>query len=171
MECPHRLRQAQYDAQLRSRGSATRFGARRPRGVIGRSFEIPQVSRAPRHEVIRCRPWRAAHSVFVAEKDQIVYPKGDATKGRILGRTVNGKPEDGTLQVKAPFHLAVDQQDRIWVTNSGSDTVGASRQAIPAKPSRPRSASPPRAIAIDSLGNAWINNTVGHPDTREVGVG
>jgi hypothetical protein len=49
------------------------------------------------------------------EKDQIVYlPKGDATKGRILGRTMNGKPADGTLEVKAPFHLAVDQQDRIW---------------------------------------------------------
>src|SRR5208283_3908083 len=58
------------------------------------------------------------------DKDQIVYlPKGDATKGRILGRTVNGKPVDGTLQVVGPFHLAVDQQDRIWVTNGGSDTV------------------------------------------------
>ena len=35
------------------------------------------------------------------EKDQIVYlPKGDATKGRILGRTMNGKPADGTLEVK-----------------------------------------------------------------------
>jgi len=55
---------------------------------------------------------------------QIVYlPGGDASKGRVLGRTVDGKPVDGTLQVKAPFHLAIDQQDRIWVTNSGSDTV------------------------------------------------
>src|SRR5208337_5584486 len=40
------------------------------------------------------------------DKDQIVcLPKGDATKGRILGRTVNGKPVDGALQVKGPFHL------------------------------------------------------------------
>ncbi len=37
------------------------------------------------------------------DKDQIVYlPKGDAAKGRILGRTVKGKPVDGTLQVKGP---------------------------------------------------------------------
>jgi streptogramin lyase len=36
---------------------------------------------------------------------------------------VNGKPVDGTLQVVGPFHLAVDQQDRIWVTNGGSNTV------------------------------------------------
>jgi hypothetical protein len=30
---------------------------------------------------------------------------------------------DGTLQVNVPFHLAIDQQDGIWVTNSGSNTV------------------------------------------------
>jgi len=102
------------------------------------------------------------------EKDQIAYlPKGDATKGRILGRTVNGQPVDGTLQVKAPFHLAVDQQDRIWVTNSGSDTVTRFPASDPGKAEQFKVGFAPRAIAIDSLGNAWINNTVGHPDTRE----
>ena len=102
------------------------------------------------------------------EKDQIVYlPKGDATKGRILGRTVNGTPVDGTLQVKAPFHLAVDQQDRIWVTNSGSNTVTRFPASDPGKAEQFKVGFAPRAIAIDSLGNAWINNTVGHPDTEE----
>jgi len=102
------------------------------------------------------------------EKSQIVHlPKGDAAKGRILGRTVNGKPVDGTLQVKAPFHLAVDQQDRIWVTNSGSDTVTRFPASDPGKAEQFKVGFAPRAIAIDSLGNAWINNTVGHPDTRE----
>jgi len=102
------------------------------------------------------------------EKSQIVYlPKGDATKGRILGRTVNGKPVDGTLQVKGPFHLAVDQQDRIWVTNSGSDTVTRFPANDPGKAEQFKVGFAPRAIAIDSLGNAWINNTVGHPGTKE----
>jgi len=102
------------------------------------------------------------------EKNQIVHlPKGDATKGRILGRTVNGKPVDGTLQVTAPFHLAVDQQDRIWVTNSGSDTVTRFPASDPGKAQQFKVGFAPRAIAIDSLGNAWINNTVGHPDTPE----
>jgi hypothetical protein len=102
------------------------------------------------------------------EKSQIVYlPKGDASNGRILGRTVNGKPVDGTLQVKAPFHLAVDQQDRIWVTNSGSDTVTRFSANDPGKAEQFKVGFAPRAIAIDSLGNAWINNTVGHPDTPE----
>jgi streptogramin lyase len=102
------------------------------------------------------------------DKDQIVYlPKGDATKGRILGRTVDGKPVDGTLQVKTPFHLAVDQQDRIWVTNSGSNTVTRFPASDPGKAEQIKVGYGPRAVAIDSLGNAWINNTIGHPDTME----
>jgi len=102
------------------------------------------------------------------EKDQIVYlPKGDAAKGRILGRTVNGKPVDGTLQVKAPFHLAVDQQDRIWVTNSGSNTVTRFPAGNPGSAERITVGYAPRAVAIDGLGNAWIANTVGHPSTKE----
>jgi hypothetical protein len=102
------------------------------------------------------------------EKDQIVYlPKGDATKGRILGRTVNGKPIDGTLQVKGPFHLAVDQQDRIWVTNGGSNTVTRFPASDPGKAEQIKVGYGPRAVAIDSHGNAWVANTLGHPGTRE----
>jgi DNA-binding beta-propeller fold protein YncE len=102
------------------------------------------------------------------DEDQIVHmPKGDATKGTILGRTVDGKPVDGTLQVKGPFHLAVDQQDRIWVTNSGSNTVTRFPASDPGKAELIEVGFAPRAVAIDSLGNAWIANTVGHPDTKE----
>src|SRR5271169_3242498 len=103
------------------------------------------------------------------EKSQIVYlPKGDATKGRILGRTVNGKPVDGTLQVKGPFHLAVDQQDRIWVTNGGSNTVTRFPASDPGKAEQIKVGYGPRAVAIDSLGNAWVANTLGHPGTPEM---
>jgi len=99
---------------------------------------------------------------------QIVHmPGGDASKGRILGRTVDGKPVDGTLQVKAPFHLAIDQQNRIWVTNSGSDTVVRFPANDPSKAEHFKVGFAPRAIAIDSQGNAWVANTVGHPDTAE----
>jgi len=102
------------------------------------------------------------------QKDQIVYlPKGDGTQGRILGRTVNGKPVDGTLQVKGPFHLAVDQQDRIWVTNSGADTLTRFPASDPGKAEEIKVGFAPRAVAIDSLGNAWVANTVGHPGMME----
>ena len=94
-------------------------------------------------------------------------PKGDATKGRILGRIVNGKPVDGTLQVTGPFHLAVDQQDRIWVTNGGSNTVTRFPASDPGKAEQITVGYGPRAVAIDSLGNAWVANTVGHPGIWE----
>jgi hypothetical protein len=101
------------------------------------------------------------------EKSQIVHlPKGDAAKGRILGRTVNGKPVDGTLQVKEPFHLAVDQQDRIWVTGS-SNTVTRFPASDPGKAEQIKVGYVSRGVAIDSLGNAWVANAFGHPGTRE----
>ncbi|MGE0851005.1 MAG: hypothetical protein AB7O44_15485 [Hyphomicrobiaceae bacterium] len=100
-------------------------------------------------------------------KNQIVHlPKGDAMKGRILGRTVNGKPVDGTLQVKGPFHLAVDQQDRIWVTNT-SNTVTRFPANDPGKAEQIKVGFVPRGVAIDSLGNAWVANALGHPGARE----
>ncbi|MBX3437257.1 MAG: hypothetical protein KF861_07205 [Planctomycetaceae bacterium] len=102
------------------------------------------------------------------DNDQIVHlPQGDPTQGRILGRTIDGKPENGTLQVKGPFHLAVDQQDRIWVTNSGSNTVTRFPASDPGNAEQIKVGFAPRAVAIDSLGNAWVANTVGHPGTKE----
>ncbi len=99
---------------------------------------------------------------------QIVHlPGGDASKGRILGRTVDDKPVDGTLQVTVPFHLAIDQKDRIWVTNSGSNTVTRFPASDPGKAEQFEVGFAPRAVAIDSRGNAWVANTVGHPDTAE----
>jgi DNA-binding beta-propeller fold protein YncE len=101
------------------------------------------------------------------ENSQIVHlPKGDAAKGRILGRTVDGKPVDGTLQFKEPFHLAVDQQDRIWVTNT-DDTVTRFPASDPGKAERIKVGLVPRGVAIDSLGNAWVANALGHPRIKE----
>jgi streptogramin lyase len=99
---------------------------------------------------------------------QIVYlPQGDASKGRILGRTVNDKPVDGALQVKAPFGLAIDQQDRIWVANSGSNTVTRFPASDPGNAVEFEVGYSPHAIAIDSKGNAWVANSIGHPGTME----
>lgn len=100
--------------------------------------------------------------------DQIVHlPGGDVSKGRILGRTVDGKPVDGTLQVKEPFGIAIDQQDRIWITNSGSNTVTRFPASDPGNAEEIEVGYSPHAIAIDSRGNAWVGNLVGHPGTLE----
>lgn len=99
---------------------------------------------------------------------QIVHlPRGDASKGRILGQTVDGKPVDGSLQVKAPFGLAFDQQDRIWVSNSGSNTVTRFAAGDPGKAVEFEVGYSPHGIAIDSQGNAWVANSIGHPGTME----
>lgn len=79
---------------------------------------------------------------------------------------MNGKPVDGTLQVKGPFHLAVDQQDRIWVTNS-SNTVTRFPADDPGKAEQIEVGFVPRGVAIDSLGNAWVANALGHPGKKE----
>ncbi|QDV67668.1 Virginiamycin B lyase [Rosistilla carotiformis] len=102
------------------------------------------------------------------ENNQIVHiPGGDISKGRILGRTVEGKPVDGTLQVKGPFGIAIDQQDRIWITNSASNTVTRFPASNPGQAEEFEVGFSPHAIAIDSKGNAWIGNLIGHPKVRE----
>ncbi|TWU32781.1 Virginiamycin B lyase [Novipirellula aureliae] len=94
-------------------------------------------------------------------------PKGDPSKGRIYGQVVDGKPIDGTLQLKKPFALAIDQQDRIWVTNSGSNTVTRFPASDPGKAVEFEVGYSPHGIAIDSQGNAWVANSIGHIGIRE----
>ena len=102
------------------------------------------------------------------EHSTIVHlPGGDASKGRIYGEIADGKPVDGTLQLNKPFGLAIDQQDRIWVTNSGGKTVTRFPAANPADAVQIEVQFSPHGIAIDSQGNAWVANSIGHPDTME----
>lgn len=99
---------------------------------------------------------------------QIIHiPGGNPAKGRILGRTVDGKPEMGTLQVKGPFGIAIDLQDRILITNSGSNTVTRFPADDPGNAEEIKVGFSPHAISIDSQGNAWVGNLVGHPNAME----
>jgi DNA-binding beta-propeller fold protein YncE len=104
-----------------------------------------------------------------ALKNQIAYfPKGDPAQARLLCRTVNGKPADGTCQVKGPFHVAIDQQGRILVSNANSDTVTRFPANDPSHAEQLKVGYSPHAIAIDSQGNAWVANTMGDPSKREM---
>ena len=97
-------------------------------------------------------------------KDQVVYlPKGDPSKVKFFCQAPAGTPnKDGPCKLNGPFHLAIDQQDRIWITNAITDTV----TRFPASdPSRvevlPTGGHSGKGMAIDSKGNAWITNTLG----------
>ena len=48
------------------------------------------------------------------------FPKGDLTTGRIV---CEGSSDEPCKSFLGPFHLGIDQQNRIWVTNAFSDHV------------------------------------------------
>ena len=71
--------------------------------------------------------------VLGIEKSQLVFfPKGDLTKGRIV---CEGDSAEPCKSFRAPFHLGIDQQDRIWV----SQQRRRPRHPLSLRPIRPRS--------------------------------
>lgn len=103
-----------------------------------------------------------------SSKSQIVHlPKGDPARARIVCRTVDDKPVDGTCQVKGPFHVAVDLQGRILVSNANANTVTRFPANDPGRAEHLTVGYSPHAIAIDSQGNAWVANTLGEPGVKE----
>jgi len=93
------------------------------------------------------------------EKSQLVYfPKGDLTKGRIV---CEGESAEPCKSFKAPFHLGIDQQDRIWVSNGGIDHVTRFSAADPSKTQTFKTGFSSSGLGIDSQGNVWITNRLG----------
>ena len=102
--------------------------------------------------------------------DKVVYmPKGDPTKVKFYCQSTDGKPnKDSPCKLKGPFHLAIDQQDRIWITNALGDTVTRFPASDPSKVEVfPTGGHSGKGMAIDSKGNAWITNTAGSGLTLE----
>jgi len=97
--------------------------------------------------------------VLGIEKSQLVhFPKGDLTKGRIV---CEGDKEEPCKSFRAPFHLGIDQQDRIWVSNSGVDHVTRFPAADPSKAENFKTGINNSGLAIDSQGNVWVTNRFG----------
>jgi hypothetical protein len=96
--------------------------------------------------------------VLGVEKRQLVYfPKGDIAKGRIVCEGDSAEPCKSFL---GPFHLAIDQQDRIWVANS-SAKVTRFPAADPSKAEDFRTGIANSGLNIDSKGNVWVTNRFG----------
>ena len=97
--------------------------------------------------------------VLGIEKSQLVYfPKGDPTKGRIV---CEGDSAEPCKSFRAPFHLGIDQQDRIWVSNSGVDHVTRFPASDPSKAENFKTGINNSGLAIDSGGNVWVTNRFG----------
>src|SRR5271156_5133355 len=96
--------------------------------------------------------------------DQVIYmPKGDPAKARFYCHSTDGKPnKESPCKLNGPFFLAIDQQDRIWITNAVGDTVTRFPASDPSKVEvLPTGGHSGKGMAIDSKGNAWIANTLG----------
>ena len=95
--------------------------------------------------------------------DRVVYlPKGDPSKAKFYCEAPAGTPnKDGPCKLNGPFHLAIDQQDRIWITNAISDTVTRFPASDPSKVEVFKAGASGKGMAIDSQGNAWVTNTAG----------
>ncbi|MBS2028839.1 MAG: hypothetical protein JST54_13135 [Deltaproteobacteria bacterium] len=96
--------------------------------------------------------------------DQIVYlPQGDPSKVKFYCQTPEGQSKkDNPCKLSGPFHLAIDQQDRIWVDNATGDTVTRFPASDPTKfEVFPVGGHSGKGMAVDSHGYVWVTNTMG----------
>jgi hypothetical protein len=97
--------------------------------------------------------------VLGIEKNQLVhFPGGDLTKGRIV---CEGESAEPCKSFRAPFHLAIDAQDRIWVSNSGVTHVTRFPAWDPSKVENFKTGINNSGMNIDSQGNVWVTNRFG----------
>jgi streptogramin lyase len=93
-------------------------------------------------------------------KNQLVYfPKGDWTKGRIV---CEGREVEPCKSFVGPFHLAIDQQDRIWVTSLLGDHVTRFPASDPSKTENFKTGWSGSGLGVDSQGNVWVSNRLGN---------
>jgi hypothetical protein len=96
--------------------------------------------------------------VLGLSKDQLVYfPKGDISKGRIL---CEGSSKEPCKSFSSPFYLAIDQRNRIWVSNA-TDKVTRFDAADPTKVQSFKTGVSDSGLAIDNEGDVWITNRFG----------
>jgi hypothetical protein len=79
-------------------------------------------------------------------------------RGRSFARGDKAEP---CKSFGGPFHLGIDQQDRIWVTNAFSDFVTRFSAADPSKTETFKAGVSGSGLAIDSRGNVWVTNRLG----------
>jgi hypothetical protein len=89
-------------------------------------------------------------------KSQLVHlPKGDPSKARIYCQNTSKDPLKNPCGLFAPFHLAVDQQERIWISNNIGASVIRFHASEPTKVEKFEVGYGGSGLAIDSQGNVW----------------
>ena len=89
-------------------------------------------------------------------KSTLVHlPNGDPSKARIYCQNASKDPLKNPCGLFAPFHLAIDNQDRIWVSNSIGSSVIRFHVSDPTKVEKFEAGFSGSGIAVDSQGNVW----------------
>jgi hypothetical protein len=91
----------------------------------------------------------ASGDVWIADGagNQLLYfPGGKLKDGRIVK----------VVGLKSPFDIVIDDQNRVWVSNSQSDTVVRFPANDPSKTESFRCGISVRALALDSKSNVWV---------------
>ena len=86
-------------------------------------------------------------------------PQGRSDQGpdRLRGRDV-----EPCKSFVGPFHLGIDQQDRIWVTNAFGEHVTRFPASDPSKAEKFKTGCSGSGLGIDSQGNVWVTNRLGN---------
>jgi hypothetical protein len=93
----------------------------------------------------------------VSKRQLLHFPKGDWNNGRIV---CEGDSAEPCKSFTAPFHLAIDQQDRIWVSDSSFHVIRFPA-ANPSQALKLDVRSNNSGLNIDSQGNVWVTNRFG----------
>jgi len=93
----------------------------------------------------------------ISKRQLLYFPKGDWKNGKIV---CEGDSAEPCKSFSAPFHLAIDQQDRIWVSDSSLHVIRF-QASDPTKTVRFDVRSNNSGLNIDSQGNVWVTNRFG----------
>ena len=96
--------------------------------------------------------------VGITKSQFVHFPKGDLTKGKIV---CEGDKEEPCKSFLGPFHLGIDQQNRIWVTNGFGAHVTRFPASDPNKVEKFNTGWSGSGLGIDSQGNVWVTNRLG----------
>jgi streptogramin lyase len=89
------------------------------------------------------------------------FPNGDPSNVQFYCQNKTGDPLKNPCKLIAPFAIAIDLQNRVWITNLGGDSVTRIDTTDPSKVNTFKVGYSGSGLAVDSLGNVWITNKLG----------
>ena len=107
-------------------------------------------------------------AVGITKNQLLHFPNGDWTKGRIV---CEGQDAEPCKSFAGPFHLGIDQQNRIWVTQALGAWVTRFPATDPNKVERFETGYSGSGLGIDSQGNVWVSSRFGTSDVGKATLG